>query len=446
VLRDIGLQIAARLQAGRGGAWVLAGPSGIGKTRVASELGRGFSRNKIPVTAARARRPAHGDPEPFGVAIQWIDDLTERNAIPDLRRHGAVLGTIVPKLAQRYGPPPRLPPDAAHARLRKAVIQALTAATRDRPLLLALDDLQWLHRTSIEMLVDLCAEMDTFPVVLVATARTDVDLEALDALARAGASEVTLAPLPAHEIHAVIADMLGTERPPPTLADSLAAHTGGNPFFVAEALRAALAAGFLSQDDEGTWLCASATDLAGAGVPSSVRALLEGRVGALTAPQRQLAAAAAVLGHQFAETDLAQLCPDLYGAEAVNALLRAHVLLCPQPGVLVFEHDLIGEIALEALAISRRIELHTAAADLLEPRTESNPSLWFVVAHHLQQAQLPQREAAARRASARTAIERSTLSLSDAREHLMRALELDPSSVSTQIELESVTRGNKAEN
>ncbi|MGH7859056.1 MAG: tetratricopeptide repeat protein, partial [Candidatus Binatia bacterium] len=150
--------------------------------------------------------------------------------------------------------------------------------------------------------------------------------------------------------------------------------TGGNPFYLDEVIRTALA-----DPEEGRHL-----RLRGK-IPSRAREALRERIALLSQPAREVVAAAAVLGDVFARDLLASICePEETGIDAALAEAGAAGLVVPlEPGGrFAFRHALVREALYETLGTGRRVELHRLAGDALEAAGSTSPEDVFALAHH----------------------------------------------------------------
>src|SRR5262249_13630247 len=122
-----------------------------------------------------------------------------------------------------------------------------------RPLFIVLDDLQWADDLTLGVLRELVNRTGPMYAVVLVTCRSESADTALAPL-RGGPSmmALSLAPLDRAEVERIIAGMTAREDPPAALVRQLAAESGGNPFFVAEYLKAAVAEGLLARE-RGHW-------------------------------------------------------------------------------------------------------------------------------------------------------------------------------------------------
>jgi predicted ATPase/signal transduction histidine kinase/CheY-like chemotaxis protein len=173
-----------------------------------------------------------------------------RSRISGILGNGAALvSRLVPELGLLLGPlplPPELPTAEIEKRLRGALRRFVAAfATRAEPLVLFLDDVQWIDGAGIDLLVELVCDMELRHFLLVAAYRESEfgPLHPLQqALSRSVAAGVTideiqLEPLSVSHLAEVVTDLAcvtSTEALP--LAQAVHDKTYGNPFFVVQLL------------------------------------------------------------------------------------------------------------------------------------------------------------------------------------------------------------------
>lgn len=155
----------------------------------------------------------------------------------------------------------------------------------------------------------------------------------------------------------------------------LTRQSEGNPFFVAEYLRTAIAEGLLFRDAKGHWQVAEegGTEATEAmydalPLPKSLREMVGWRLQSLAPAARRLAEATSVLGR---EVDAALLegvagIPSQELVPAFKELLARQVLEEAGQERFRFVHDKLREVAYERIAEPRRVELHHAAAKAIE--------------------------------------------------------------------------------
>ena len=233
-----------------GGAHLLlvTGEPGIGKSRLAMELGRPVRAAGHVVASARAYEAAGR--LPWGPVVDLLRSDALRSHIDTLDTvWRAELARLLPELLDASQPsgPSKSGDLAQRHRLFDAVNRAITVG--DRPRLMILDDLQWCDAETIDLIGFVVRSGQTAPVLIVGTVRSEEVPEdhplarLVDALGHDQA--VTTVPLDRLDeaTTATLAARLGAED---TIDQKLAARlwseTEGNPLFVIEALRAGISA------------------------------------------------------------------------------------------------------------------------------------------------------------------------------------------------------------
>ncbi|QAY72321.1 hypothetical protein ET445_02180 [Agromyces protaetiae] len=395
---------------GRGHVVVFEGGAGVGKTHLAELAARSAARAGIDVVWARSVDGA-------GVPPLWIWRQL-LGALPGAEASGAAQ---LDELRDRVTDGGADLGDAARFELSDAIVSRVLAAAAANPILLVVDDLQWVDSASLHALRLLAARTRETPCGLVVTARqpesqrTEV-ASLLTAFAREDASSrLLLAPfsvdevaelIDAHETHAAdraaaTADTLRAR------AERLAERTGGNAFFVTT---------LLAQGADGP-------------LPASIAELFTGRLESLEPPVRRLVDLAAVGGQSLDRPALAA-ATSLAGHELLDALESAErvgVLRAADTG-WTFSHSLARDAVLDAMTASQRILAHAAYADALErAHVVDADSVLEELAHHRYEAAAGVPERAAFEACTEAADRaRSTLAFDRAARFRERALAMLP--------------------
>jgi class 3 adenylate cyclase len=286
----------------------------------------------------------------------------------------ADIAQLVPELGERLGGVPEAPElegEEARFRLFDSVTTFLTAAARDRPMMLVLDDLHWADEPSLLLLKFAARELTDSGLLIVGTYR-DVELGRHHPLARVlaelgeaeGARRVTLRGLDAPAVARYI-ELASGIAPPPGLAEAVHEQTEGNPFFVSEVVNLLVSEGALA---EGT--ASSSTHLA---IPQGVREVVGRRLDKLSEDTNQALQVAAAIGREFDGHLVMKVAgmeePQLRAAadEAVGSRLVE-----PAGGVdqFSFAHALVRETLHDELTDAQRAKLHAKIAGAIEGMLE----------------------------------------------------------------------------
>jgi DNA-binding SARP family transcriptional activator len=341
-------------RAGRAHLVLVSGEPGIGKSRLAWELGRRVRAEGHVVASARAYEAA-GRP-PWGPVVDLLRSDALRSHIDTL---GAVwraeLARLLPELLE--GSPPPAPGRSGDLALRHRLFDAVRRAIAgDRPRLLIIDDLQWCDAETIEVIGFVVRSGPTAPVLIVGTVRWEEIAEhhplvgLVDALGHDQA--VTTVPLDRLDEAAtatLAARLRNAEEIDPKLGARLWVETEGNPLFVIEVLRAGVSG-------EGSR----------AALTPTMRAVLGARLGQLPDGARRLAEVAAVIGRSFSVGLLVSATgigePAL--VDHLDELWRRRIIR-DQGHTYDFSHDKLRAVALEMLGPARRRRLHRAVAEAI---------------------------------------------------------------------------------
>jgi adenylate cyclase len=176
--------------------------------------------------------------------------------------------------------------------------------------------------------------------------------------------QIALAPLGPEAIEELLADLLGCDPSLDGFSELIRERTGGNPFFIEELVQALVEAGSL-QGERGAYRLVAAVDEAA--VPASVQAVLSARIDRLSAREKALLQAAAVIGKEFPQPVLERVV-DLQPRELEDALrnLIAGEFVYEQEvypeALYAFKHPLTLEVAYGSQLRERRATVHAAVA------------------------------------------------------------------------------------
>jgi predicted ATPase/signal transduction histidine kinase/CheY-like chemotaxis protein len=239
----------------------VSGSAGVGKSSLVHELQR--------PSAIRGGRFVAGKFDQYKREIPYaavVDALRElaldvladsRLQIAEYRRrisaalgaNAALVCVLIPQvslLLEAPPPPLELPPAEIEKRLQNALRRLVGAlASREHPLVMFLDDLQWVDAASMEFLVDLVSD-PALRYLLIVAAYRDGEIgplhplrRGLDRLAASGAAlkEISLRALPLSDLAQLVSELASVPYPEALpLAQVIHDKTAGNPFFVVQLL------------------------------------------------------------------------------------------------------------------------------------------------------------------------------------------------------------------
>jgi DNA-binding CsgD family transcriptional regulator len=346
----------ARAVDGEGTLLLVEGAAGVGKTVLMREARAAAQRAGI--TALEARGSELERQFAFGVVRQLLEPVVNGAVAPADMFAGAAGPS-----ARLFEPDEQLAPrdDAGFEALHSLYWLLVNLADRV-PVLVLVDDCQWVDPDSMRFLAYSAQRIEGLPVAIVLAGRpadSGVDLARSPwAQLAARPAAITLYPQPLSESAAV---SLARQRLGAEAADEFcrACHTatGGNPLFLRELLRALDAAGVVPSST-------AANEVQSVG-PAAVRRFVLHRLATLGPSATELARAVAVLGDDC-ELRLASRVSGLDEAAARAAaddLVRADIFVHAER--LGFVHPIVRAALYEELAPSEQQTRHAEAADAL---------------------------------------------------------------------------------
>lgn len=331
---------------GRGGALLLLGPAGAGKSRLVRELlqeVRGFL----------GRCPEDGTPfHPLRQALEnGLRPGDSRHALRAAGPHVAALAGFSPALDELLKP---MAPGSGEP--HDALAQWWIRMAEAEPLALVIEDAQWLDPATFEVLARLARELHRAPLFLLLTAR-----EPSAALERLGNwPTLELPALERAELVELCTEVLGEGELDDRLLEHLERCTDRTPLGVREFLRAALDQAALLPR-WGRWEC-DRVAFARLELPSDLLVLITLRLRTLAPEHARVLAWAALLGLTFEPAVLEQL----FGVTAREALAAARVSHLVEGAS--FPHHRVRQAAEASLSPTERQAACLELARALEPR------------------------------------------------------------------------------
>lgn len=337
--------MTAALSAGVGGALLVEGEQGIGKTELLRVSLGAASGYRLLWGAADEL----GQPVPLTLMRQCLAgvDIGRPGESPDAGRAGWVFAG-----------------DSVLADLEE-ILAAVDRLCAESPVVLVAEDLQWADEASVLAWYQLSRAVRQLPLLVAGSVRPGDGREDLARLRRSltvrGGTVVDLGPLPQPEMDLLVGNLVGG-RPGEQLS-SLMGSAGGNPLYARE-----LADGLMR--DGRIQVEAGAAELIGgpglAQVPESVSAAIAGRLEHLAEDVVTVLRRAAVLGQEFSVSDLevltgrpaGELMGTIASAQAAGVVAEAGLRMA-------FRHGLIRQVLFEQIPAVFRADLHRQAAQAL---------------------------------------------------------------------------------
>ncbi|UCF45912.1 MAG: DUF2791 family P-loop domain-containing protein [Myxococcales bacterium] len=359
---------------GRGSVWFLTGEPGIGKSRLAEEVGR-LARERGMRTFWGRCWEAGGAPAYW----PWVQVLRAvlRTAEPgQVDPYLGALAQILPELPKTQTTPDTsdLGPDQARFQLMDAISNVLADAVQRLPLVIVLEDLHVADVSTVLLLEFIAATVRHHPLLIVGTFR-EIGLSAAPAgpqLIRAAqqGQRLSLERLTENDV-ALFLETTG-ETADSTLVSTLHQTTDGHPLFLAEVSR--------------LWRAKGSSEVAlHLPIPRSVRTAIQERLATVAPSCMRALRRGAIVGREF-DIGLLEACYEDGAADYVGGCQEATdaaILVEIAPQRYRFVHFLIRQLVYEAIPEADRASAHARLAQILEEHPHDGEPRWSEVAHHL---------------------------------------------------------------
>ena len=326
----------------------IVGEPGIGKTRLARELGEALA-DEAQVLQGRCLAYGEGMTYwPLREIVRQSVGSESRDAVLALLAGEDAAEVISDRLASVLGDTESAYPVEE---IRWAAQRLFARLSKERPLLVVIDDVHWAEPTFIDLIEHVVAADRVGPLLVLCLARPEF-LESRPDWAGSSIALEALSPEESAELLALIA--VGESG-----HDQIVTTASGNPLFLEQL--AAFAAERRGTERGGV-------------PPPTLRSLLAARLDGLGPGERAVIERAAVVGREFWAGAVADLLPPAGRATlarhlealARKRLTEADASPAPFEQAFRFRHVLIQEAAYRSLPKERRAEFHERVASWLE--------------------------------------------------------------------------------
>lgn len=297
----------------------------------------------------------------------WLNRVSE--SIGD---NWGLLATLLPGLNGLIARKPvvhNLTPTETRSRLIEALYRfIISSATKENPLILFFDDIQWFDQGSKDIILKLASEENSKHILLLCSYRSDeiVDAHEVDVLikglvkADVKFTDIFLSNIENTEIQALIKDSLIPVSGDLTqFVKMIEVKTGGNPFFVKQLLYHIFDEGILRRNDKFAWMW-DADAIVALKASSTVIELLEGRISQLAQPVRELLLRVSCFDGWFTRAQLVNWFnyADTFLNESLSTLESENYIYSDKENNFYIFHDRIREAAYGILSDEEKRIIH----------------------------------------------------------------------------------------
>ena len=360
-------EVLAQVEAGQGQVVGIVAEAGVGKSRFLYEFRQSLREKRLTYLA--------GSCLSYGQAIPYLPllDILRHNCGITEADSPETITTRVRLGLQEVGLDPEaetpyllhllgvqagteglavLSPETIKTRTFDTLRQMSLRGSRQRPLILEVEDLHWIDKTSEDYLMSLVESLVGVPIMLLGTYRPGYRPPWVE---KSYAAQVALRPLASRDSLVVVHSVAPRERLSDHLTQVILAKAEGNPFFLEELTRAVVEQGKLQAD---------------AAVPDTIQGVLMARIDRLPDTAKRLLQTASVLGREFSLRLLGTIWEGPGALEPLLGELKRLEFVYEDTGaeepVYVFKHVLTQEVAYGSLLHERRRALHARIVEAIE--------------------------------------------------------------------------------
>jgi class 3 adenylate cyclase/tetratricopeptide (TPR) repeat protein len=258
----------------------------------------------------------------------------------------------------------KLEPKKKKERTFESIRDLLIRGSQERPLILAIEDLHWIDKTSEEFLGYMIRRLPNTRILLILLYRPEYT-HAWGS--KSYYSKIGVDQFSSNTSKELVRAILDGVDVMPELRDLILSRASGNPFFMEELTHSLLENGSILKKDDQYVLSAKASDIQ---VPDTIQGIIATRMDRLEESLKRIMQVASVIGREFA-------FPILHAITEMKDDVKSHLLnlqglefiyeknLFPELEY-VFKHALTQEVAYNSLLLKRRKEIHAKIGRAIE--------------------------------------------------------------------------------
>jgi tetratricopeptide (TPR) repeat protein len=388
---------------GNGEVVFIAGEAGIGKTRLAEEfeklarelgfqvlVGQCIPGNPTPYIPFQEAFRGYFSEDTGNISPRKIVDSLKM-AAPDIAGATPIIGPYLRASASIYKEYKRTAIDVNDAKEKVLfnTLDFLRKLSTKSPLLIRIEDLQWVDSGSMQIIHFLARNRFGLKVLIIGTYRTEEIgaisglshplVENLSVMRKEGiCQEINLQALTDAQMKVAIEGMLGGTIGN-DLLQKISSGCEGNPLFMVEVIRFLYNLKAFTRIDE-LWQIKGGAAIE---IPSTVKEVIMRRIDKLPREERRILDCGAVIGARF-EPKIIEEClgmDELDLLEMLDSIEKRSQLVIEKDGLYQFGHELVRRVLYEQISTVRRKGLHKKIGEILEKRMPDEQILGFISLH-----------------------------------------------------------------
>ncbi|NIO05001.1 MAG: AAA family ATPase [Proteobacteria bacterium] len=369
-----------RSKAGRGQAFSIIAEAGVGKSRLLYEFRKAVSSENVTFLEGRCFSYSRGVAyHPHIDILKSNFDIEEGDRDFEIREkvekglnllgvdEASTLPYLLELLAVKESGIDKIPlsPEARKERIIEALKRVVLKGSEIRPLIMAVEDLHWIDKSSEESAKDLLDSISGARVLLIFTYRPEF---VHTWGGRSYHSQLNLNRLSNRESLRMVSHLLGTEELDPPLEALILEKTEGVPFFIEELLKSLKDLKIIQKKDNRWHLGKNLRDVT---IPSTIQDVIMARVDSMPEGAKEVLRTGSVIEREFGHELIERVAglPEQELLAHLSALKDSELIyergIYPQ-STYVFKHALTREVVYNSLLTSRKRKLHERIGRAIE--------------------------------------------------------------------------------
>ena len=375
-----------RAKLGRGQGFSVVAEAGVGKSRLLYEFRKAVANEDVTFLEGKCLSYSRGvSYHPVIDVLKANFDIRDGNGDFEIRekvkRQLKILGAdeastlpyLLELLSVKDSGIDKIPmsPEARKNRIVEAVKRITLRGSEIRPLIMAIEDLHWIDRSSEDSLKDLLENIAGSKVFLIFTYRPEF---VHTWGGKSYHSQINLNRLSNRESLAIVNYLLGTEVIDREIEDLILEKTEGVPFFIEEFIRSIKELKIIERKDDRYLLAKNIKDVT---IPSTIQDVVMARVDSLSDVAKGLLQTGSVIEREFTY-DLIKRTTGLPEQELLSHLssLKDSELLYERgiypESTYIFKHALTREVVYDSILRERKKSLHENIGSAIEELYKDN--------------------------------------------------------------------------
>jgi len=375
-----------RVKEGRGQAFSIISEAGVGKSRLSYEFIKSIANENVTILEGKCLSYSRGVAyHPVIDVLKSNFDIREDDGDIDIKEKAtrglkilsveetSTLPYLLEILGVKDSGIDKIPmsPEARKDRIMETVNRITIKGSEIRPLIIVVEDLHWIDKSSEEYLKILLDSIPGARVLLIFTYRPEF---VHTWGGKSYHSQVTLNRLSNRESLAMVTYLLGTEEIETQLEELVLEKTEGIPFFIEEFIKSLKEINVIERKDNRYQLIKNIQDVT---IPSTIQDVIMARVDSLPEIAKEVLQAGSGIEREFSY-ELIKRITGLPEQDLLNSLsvLKDTELLYergiyPQ-STYIFKHALTREVVYDSILIKNRKKLHEKIGKAIEELYKDN--------------------------------------------------------------------------